>query len=201
MKQIGVIIFYCFAVVGLPACTALYPVSRYSPANTLELRQYKGKNVFIEKVVELPNERSEILCRGGGRISTPSMETYSNYILNAFNVELKHAEVLNSSGPLKISGTTTVDFSSTDGEWKIQLALSSSNGRKSSYSEKYRYPTDFSGHMACYQTANAFMPAVQDLIGKVATSPEFKDLLEDTSNQKDLKLSTKPVPMETKPKK
>ena len=44
-------------------------------------------------------------------------------------------------------------------------------------SEDYEYTSSFYGETACNQTAQAFMPAVQNLVGKVVRSPEFMDLV------------------------
>ena len=43
--------------------------------------------------------------------------------------------------------------------------------------EDYRYTSSFSGETACNQTAQAFMPAVQNLVGKLVRSPQFAALV------------------------
>ncbi|CAM5786380.1 hypothetical protein CCAE64S_01752 [Castellaniella caeni] len=59
----------------------------------------------------------------------------------------------------------------------MRLTLKSSNGRSMSLTESYPYTTSFYGETACNQTAQALMPAVQDLVGKAVRSPEFKTLV------------------------
>ena len=75
-----------------------------------------------------------------------------------------------------------LEFSSirglTGGRWEIDLSLTSSNGRTMSASEQYDFQSGYDANTACKQTAEAFMPAVQDLIGKIARSPEFRTLVE-----------------------
>ena len=46
-----------------------------------------------------------------------------------------------------------------------------------SVSEDYEYKTSFYGETACNQTAQALMPAVQNLVGKVVRSQEFDSLV------------------------
>lgn len=46
-----------------------------------------------------------------------------------------------------------------------------------SVSENYAYTSSFYGETACNQTAQAFMPAVQNLVGKIVRSPEFVALI------------------------
>jgi hypothetical protein len=41
----------------------------------------------------------------------------------------------------------------------------------------HRYKSSFDGMAACHQAANAFAPAVQDLINKAITDPKFASLL------------------------
>jgi len=71
----------------------------------------------------------------------------------------------------------SIDFSSASGTWNLDLTVSSSNGRSLNVAENYSYTTSFYGETACNQTAQALMPAVQDLIGKVVHAPEFPALL------------------------
>ena len=44
--------------------------------------------------------------------------------------------------------------------------------------ERYEFESGFVADMACKQTAEAYMPAVQNLIGKIVRSPGFKGLLQ-----------------------
>ncbi|MFT5104263.1 MAG: hypothetical protein ACI86C_001927, partial [Candidatus Latescibacterota bacterium] len=50
-------------------------------------------------------------------------------------------------------------------------------GNSLSTSENYSYTTSFYGETACNQTAQALMPAVQNIIGKVVRSSEFGELI------------------------
>ena len=43
--------------------------------------------------------------------------------------------------------------------------------------EHYEFNSGFEGGTACKQTAEAFMPAVQNLIGKIVASPDFRALV------------------------
>lgn len=72
-----------------------------------------------------------------------------------------------------------LDFSSglTDAAWNIAVTISSSNGKSVSVDSRYPFSGNFVGEVACNQTAQALMPAVQDLIGKIITHPDFAALL------------------------
>jgi hypothetical protein len=57
------------------------------------------------------------------------------------------------------------------------MTIFSSNGKSISVNDHYAFAGNFVGEVACNQTAQALMPAVQDLIGKVVTHPDFAALL------------------------
>jgi hypothetical protein len=45
--------------------------------------------------------------------------------------------------------------------------------------EDYSYTSSFYGETACNQTAQAFMPAIQNLVGKIVRSPDFMALISE----------------------
>lgn len=124
----------------------------------------------------------ESACRAAGPLAAPDGMSHTAYIKKTLEDELKIAGAYAASSP-RVTLTGIVDrlaFSSsrglTGGSWDIDLRLRSSNGREMSASERYEFKSGFDALTACKQTAEAFMPAVQNLIGKVVQSPEFKDL-------------------------
>ena len=46
-----------------------------------------------------------------------------------------------------------------------------------SMKEYYEFESGFIADTACKQTAEAFMPSVQNIISKIVRSPEFRKLL------------------------
>jgi len=122
-------------------------------------------------------------CRAMGAIQVADGLTHTQYIRRAFEEEFKIAGIYAASSP-KVSFTgnvTRMDFSSTrgltGGTWNIDLTLTSSNGRSMSASESYNFESGFIAQTACKQTAEAFAPAVQNLLGKFFRSPEFAGMV------------------------
>jgi hypothetical protein len=74
-----------------------------------------------------------------------------------------------------------ISFSSsrglTGGSWDIALRVTSSYGKTTSVSEHYEFNSGFVADTACKQTAEAYFPAVQNLIEKLVKSPEFLTLV------------------------
>jgi hypothetical protein len=167
------------AVISLNGCST-YAVQRYSIStdNVMALREIKDKKINVGSFTSQQPGLSSITCRGVGPIKTPDGEAYSEYVRKALIDELKIADVYSSEAPITLTGQlNSIDFSSNSGEWNFSLTINSSNGRSMTASESYSYTTSFYGETACNQTAQAVMPAVQDLIGKVVRNPEFKALL------------------------
>lgn len=122
-------------------------------------------------------------CRAVGPITLPNNLTYQTYIKRAFEDELKIAGAYAYKDPkVVISGRVNrINMSSskglTRGYWDIDLTLSSNNGRSITMSEYYEFESGFDGFSACKNTADALMPTVQNLVGKIIKSAEFKEMV------------------------
>ncbi len=114
------------------------------------------------------------MCRGVGPIKTPDGEPFADFVRKAFLDELKIANAYSAKAPISLTGNLdAIDFSSSSGSWNLALTVKSSNGKSLSISENYPFTTSFYGETACNQTAQALMPAVQNLVGKIVRSTEF----------------------------
>lgn len=105
--------------------------------------------------------------------------TFEAYIRKAMVDELKIAGAYAEKSDVVLSGEVRkVAFSSTKsitgGAWEFAVEMKSSNGKSLSINDIYEFTSGFEGMSACRQTAEALLPAVQNLINKAVTSPEFK---------------------------
>lgn len=122
-------------------------------------------------------------CRAIGPIMLPNNLTYQAYIKKAFEDELKIAGAYAYKDPkVSIGGRINrINMSSskglTRGYWDIDLTLSSNNGKSITMSEYYEFESGFDGFSACKNTADALMPTVQNLVGKIIKSQEFKEMV------------------------
>jgi hypothetical protein len=166
---------------ALTGCST-YAAQRYSiaPANVAVLRTFRGQAVNVGQFTAAKPGRTEITCRAVGPTKTPDGESFEEYVRKAFIADLDIAEVYSAAAPVTLTGRLdAIDFSSglTDAAWDIALTISSSNGKSLSVDNHYSFAGNFVGEVACNQTAQALMPAVQDLIGKMITHPDFAALL------------------------
>lgn len=123
-------------------------------------------------------------CRAAGPLAPPDGVSHTEYIKKALEDELKVAGVY-ATGPARVTLSGIVNklaFSSsrglTGGSWDIDMTLNSSNGKSMPVVEHYEFESGFIADTACKQTAEAYFPAVQNLLGKAIRSPEFKALIE-----------------------
>lgn len=166
-------------VLSISGCST-YAVNRYSVStdNIISLKSLNGVKLNIGTFTSSTESKAEIMCRGVGPIKTPDGQPFEKFIKKALTDELKIAEVYSSSSPVILSGNLdAIDFSSTSGNWNLGLTIKSTNGKSVSVTENYSYTTSWFGETACNQTAQALMPAVQNLIGKVVRSSTFKRLI------------------------
>lgn len=183
MKNIFKYLFI-FGICLLTGCTT-FIVPRYHPApnNTRELQSLGGAHVKVDRF--LLSHRFDASCRGSN-IEAPVNMTFESYIQNALTDELKSAGLydedkptvtLNGSiDPMRFSSSKSV----TSGEWLIGLTLTSSNGRTMSVTEHFEFTSGFEGTTACNRTADAFVGAIENLMGKVIRDRAFPGLIEST---------------------
>jgi hypothetical protein len=170
--------------IGAGCCSAFlgcstYAVERYavSASNVTALRTLRGQWINVGPFTA-PVETASLDCRMAGPVKTADGEPYSQTIRAALISELEMAEVYAPTAPVTLTGSVDkLDFDSLSGEWTLSLTLTSSNGKSLHADEKYHFASSYMGDAACAQTAQAFMPSVQDLIAKVVHSPAFPALV------------------------
>ena len=166
-------------VIIVSACST-YSVDRYSVStdNVTALKSLEGKTLKLGKFTGTNPGLTEIKCRGIAPIKTPDGYSFENFIENAILDELKTAEMYSSTSTEMLTGhLDSINFSSWSGNWSLALAVKTTNGSEFSVIENYTYTSSFFGETACNKTAQALLPAVQNLIGKVVRSSEFKQLV------------------------
>lgn len=169
-------------ILTLSACSTFTP-QRYSISanNNVALKSIGVGNINVGAFTG--PAAFDKACRGAGPIAPPDNMSFEAYIQNALADELKVAGMFDDKAP-KTTLTGAIEqlnFSSsrglTGGEWNISLRVNSSNGKSISVAEHYEFQSGFIADTACKQTAEAYLPAVQNIIGKLIKAPEFKTLL------------------------
>lgn len=178
MKKIAVVVL----ALVLSGCSTYMP-QRYSISadNNVALKAIGVGNINVGSFKGIAN--FDNACRAAGPLAPPDNMSFEAYIQKALADELKVAGKFDDKTPkITLSGAVEqLSFSSsrglTGGSWDIGLRINSSNNKSSYVSEHYEFNSGFVADTACKQTAEAFFPAVQNLIGKLVKSPEFLALV------------------------
>lgn len=152
-----------------------YSVSTNNVENTRSrLGPRTGTFVSVGSFNSVQPGLSEIWCRINSPIRTPDGKPFVDYIRAALVEELRLADALSDDAAIRLSGRLDqIDFKSWDGIWNIAVTIRLSSGETFRVSENYEFETSWYAESACDRTALAFIPAVQNLIGKIISHPEL----------------------------
>jgi hypothetical protein len=121
---------------------------------------------------------TEIDCRAVGPIKTPDGETFEAYVRKALIDQLRLAHLYAPDGDVRIGGNLDeINFSSHEGMWYVVLTIKDDAGRSFTVREDYDFESSWYGETACNQTAQALMPAIQNLIRKTVNNPVFQEMI------------------------
>jgi len=183
VNRIAIAVLASTAALGLSGCeTMVTPRYSISADNNVALKSMNIQGIGVSDFTGPTNFDSN--CRAAGPVQVPDGLTHTQYIRKALEDELKVAGAFSDkTARVTLTGAVTrLEFSSTrgltGGTWVIDLNLKSSNGKSITTSEQYEFASGFIATTACKQTAEAFHPAVQNLIGKIVRSPEFSALVQ-----------------------
>jgi hypothetical protein len=177
-------IFAVLPLAGLLGACSTYVTPRYaiSADTNVALKTMGVSGISVGSITGPPTFESA--CRAAGPLAPPDGMSHAAYVKKALEDELKVAGAYSTAAP-RVTLDGTIDklaFSSarslTGGTWDIDLELRSTNGKSLNMAEHYEFESGYSATTACKQTAEAFMPAVQDLIAKIVRAPEFRSLVQ-----------------------
>ncbi len=153
-----------------------------STANVISIQQTmqaQGKKVSVGNITMAPGIEESPLCRLQGPVKVAPGKSLSQYIKDAFQEELFMAQVYQPNAPAVINGQIdALSFSSVSpASWDIKMSVKSNVSDGYSVSVKYPFDTSWTAYSACKNVADAFGPAVQDLLKQVVTHPQFGKLV------------------------
>lgn len=187
MQSLSKSIALAAAGLTLSGCQ-IYTAARYSAsaANVEALRSLQRKypqgrlrvSDFLPGLAPL----REITCRGAGPILPPDKKTFAQYIRAALIEELRMAGVYAEESGTEVAGELmALDFSSFGGTWTLAARITAGSPYSFDVAHENSYDTSFEGTNACAQTAQAFMPTVQDFVKKLIASPQFERALAESA--------------------
>lgn len=183
MKRLLVIVLAAFALSG---CMRNVDSYNSDPYIVSTLSTYAGQKISVAEFESSLGEGGVNQCRGYSVITTSGEGGLVRYIQDAFISELELANAYSPDSPIVLKGKVTqISLSTlTGGEWIIKMTLMSNNGRSLSAREQLHFKTNIVGQSACQVASDTYFYAVQNLLRKLVSSPNFPRLLEPSSYPK-----------------
>jgi len=172
-------IVLAFLVAGCETTNSIpYKASTANVISIQQSLQAQGKKVSVGSVTLAPGVEESPLCRLNGPVKVAPGKSLSQYIKDAFQEELFMAQVYQANAPTVIDGRLeALSFSSVSpASWNITMSVKSNTSPGYTVSVKYPFETSWTAYSACKNVADAFGPAVQELLKQVVTHPQFSAL-------------------------
>lgn len=152
-----------------------------STANVISIQQNlknKGSKVSVGSVVSAQGVQESPMCRLNGPVTVAPGKTIPQYIKDAMQEELFMAQVYQPDASTIIDGRIeSLSFSSmSPASWDITMSVKSNTSSGYTVSVKYPFDTSWTAYSACKNVADAFGPAVQELLKQVVNHPQFASL-------------------------
>jgi len=152
-----------------------------STANVITIQQTlqsSGKKVTLGDIKLAAGVEENPLCRLMGPVKVAPGKSLPQYIKEAFQEELFMAQVYQPGAKNVIEGQLeALSFSSmSPASWNITMSVKSNVSAGYTVTARYPFDTSFSAYSACKNVADAFAPAVQDLLKQVVNHPGFSAL-------------------------
>jgi len=162
----------------ITACSTKAKVYKPNIINNEKIKQFSKK---IDIVLSKNSINDSSASTRLSSVEMPSEESVSVYIKNAFITELKYARAYSS----KDAGITLnlelkdIELHTRFGRasWDFKIQVSSSNGKIIELEYIHKFESLHASEFDTYDAANAFKPAVQNLIQEIIYNKEFVDLL------------------------
>jgi len=172
------------AVAILAGCETTNSIPyKASTSNIIAIKQVtapKSLKVNVGTVELAGGVEEHPMCRLMGPVTVAPGKTLPQYIKDAFVEELYAAQAFDPQATNVINARIdSLSFSSVSpASWSIAVSFSST-ALPGGYgvAETYRFDTSFTAFSACKNVADAFGPAVQELLGHAVASPDFAALV------------------------
>lgn len=166
------------AMILLAGCSMSAQPYAISPDTVAALRTHKGVSVKVGPFTAREPGRNDTLCRLYGTVKTPGGVPFETFVRDALRAELLVAGLEAADAPVTLTGhLERMDISSHSGTWFTGMTLTSSNGARLTVADEYEFNWSFMADRACREATTALVPAVQSLIRKAVSHPEFAALL------------------------
>ena len=174
------IVLFSIIVSGCASITADRPY--FSSTENIIKLQHKipDKNVKV-KIGTFTESRKigDIGCRADGSIDVSQGQTKGQYIERAIKTEFFNAGIFSVDGDTEITGElrSLAVSSISPAYWEIEIFISSNKSTGYPVKTRFEFQTSWMAGIACENLANAYGPAVQQLISDIIDDSRFEALI------------------------
>lgn len=182
MKKVMTLSLIVAATVLMSGCANKVPTYSNSPQNMRAVKTVAASStpVNIGKFTATNEGESKVMCRLATPVGTPDGMTFAKYIEDALSTELEMGNMIDPKSKITITGNLDSLYGSTvlgNAYWEFKIKVVSSNGKSFDVTSRYDYESSFSAYSACSEMQRSYLPAVQELVNKIVTHPQFSELL------------------------
>jgi len=165
---------------ALSGCMTMTPATyMVSPDAKAALGKYAGSKVAVADLGA--PAAFDPMCRAVGNVKIANDMSLGQFVAKGFNDELKYAGLYSDSGVRLTGAVTKAAFSTSaqvvNGWWDLGISLKSSNGQSMTMENRYEFEAGFVGASACNNASRELGTAVQKLVSRTVTDPQFAALL------------------------
>lgn len=166
----------------MSGCANKVPTYSNTPQNMRAVKTVAASSapINIGKFTATNEGESKVMCRLATPIGTPDGVTFAKYIEDALSTELEMGNMIDPKSKITITGNLDNIYGSTvlgNAYWEFKIKVTSSNGKSIDVTSRYDYESSFSAYSACSEMQRSYLPAVQELVNKIVTHPNFGELL------------------------
>lgn len=182
LKKIKSIIILSFVLTVVGCATTNSNSYKASTNNVITLQNNLKQNnikVSLGSFALTNGTDDQFTCRMLGPLKVAPGKTIPTYIKEAFQEELFLAQSYDSNSKIVLEAQIDhLAFSSVSpAYWDISMRISSNNSAGYTVAVKYNFDTSWDAFSACKNVADAFAPAVQELLKQVVTNQKFGELV------------------------
>jgi hypothetical protein len=182
MKKVMTLSLIVAATVLMSGCANKVPTYSNSPQNMRAVKSVAATAapINIGNFTSTNEGESKVMCRLATPVGTPDGMTFAKYIEDALSTEMEMGNMIDPKSKITITGNLDSIYGSTvlgNAYWEFKVKVTSSNGKSFDVTSRYDYESSFTAYSACTEMQRSYLPAVQELVNKIVTNPQFTELL------------------------
>lgn len=182
MKKVMTLGLVVAGALLMSGCANKVPTYSNSPKNMRAVKSVAATApaVNIGNFTSSNEGESKVMCRLATPVGTPDGVTFAKYIEDALSTELEMGNMIDPKSKITVTANLDNIYGSTllgNAYWEFKLKVTSSNGKSFDVTSRYDYESSFSAYSACTEMQRSYLPAVQELVNKIVTNPQFPELL------------------------